>query len=75
MDIILLAVSAALFTPANTQLPASDNSSQPVSTAAGQQAQEPRTCRRIENTGQRSHARRVCMTRQEWKAYEREMSR
>lgn len=75
MNSILLALAAALSTPAITQLPPTDNNSQPVSTTAGQQSQEPRTCRRLENTGQRSHARRVCMTRQEWKAYDREMAR
>ncbi|HZG47301.1 MAG TPA: hypothetical protein VEZ41_13710 [Allosphingosinicella sp.] len=72
---ILLAVAAALSTPAISQLPPSDNNNQPVSTTAGEQSQEPRTCRRLESTGQRSQSRRVCMTRKEWKEYDREMSR
>lgn len=73
LSLALLLASAPLAAvaaqPATGESPAAEQSAQPAGTAE-QRSEAPaerRICRRVETTGQRTGAQRLCLTAEQWR--------
>jgi hypothetical protein len=75
--IAFLALTALIATPALADKGRSSNgaaaaTSSPATEATSATKDEPKICRRFENTASRLKAERLCMTKEQWRKFEDE---